>query len=168
MYTITTTRVDKELRVYAASQVLTAEQVLAGAYYPDTPSYLASHTRKGLGAATAGAVAGSSEAVAAEPAAAQTVAADPAAAEGSGRRRKLQDLPEGAVYEVVSEEDLQQPPYNLIGRLTFQEQQVVYGCTAEFVSPVDILTAAHCFSTNYNTMTFQPGQSGDDQPNFGT
>jgi hypothetical protein len=181
-YTITTTRVDNQLRVYAASQILTAEQILATvASYPATPYYLAGYTPTSdddISSSSSSmdssllAVAPTGDAATAAAAAEAAVVdiedvADEKSSSGSssgGQRRRLREFEEMAGYTLVGEEEVKTPPYNMIGRLWFDASM----CTAQFISPVDVLTAAHCFTTNFAGMAFQPGQYGDDVANFGT
>ena len=155
--------------------MLTAEQILAAvANYPSTPYYLAGYTPSDTLSDTS-ATTGDGSLLAVAPMGDAAEAAEAEIAEGkssssggsssgdSGKRR-LRQLVEWPQYKLLTEEEVKTPPYNMIGRMWFD----VSMCTAQFISPVDVLTAAHCFTTNFAGMAFQPGQYGDDQANFGT
>jgi hypothetical protein len=165
-YTIVTTRVDRQLRVYGASTTLTGQQIQAAfaSLSYGSPYYnpaVAATAQTGNVATTTSTTSNAT----AISALAEVHPEDIALAGG----RKLRDQPDGAVYEALSESDTRKFPHNVIGRLgLYLGSFLPAACTGQFISPVDVLTAAHCIDTDFESTDFRPGQFGDERRLFGT
>ena len=184
-YTIVTTRVDSNLRVYGTSKTLTGQQIQASLstlpsgspyYNPAATQAKTGHiATAALSVGDATPIGGSATSVAAEAVAqgddvAAVAQGNDAAAAGVGRR-KLKEQPEGAVYKPLScsETDVRKFPNNVIGRIGLElDSYLPEFCTGQFISPVDILTAGHCLHLDFANEDFRPGQYGDDRRLFGT
>lgn len=152
-YLLTTTRVDRKKRVYGAAEWLTGEE-LEAAYFPPTPSYIGPQDFQHAPATVAATEAGPALAELAIDAAAFD---DP---DGQGGRKLRQSARSG--YQLLSQDQAATAPNTFIGRFTFSDAGGNYDCTAQFISPLDILTAAHCFNTAFSTQTFRPAQYGNN------